>query len=209
MSNYFIPDSAMDTAYNPSRGLGGVYNNKSFSDIFPTAEEFAQAYENSGLAIPMNRISAEVVPTVFYLLMSRYRNNHPMSYDENRFKADLFSIIFAYGPSWEANLKIQKEFRDLIGTDELTDGSTTIANHANNPSTIPAPQFGLIGTIDDQNATKRKKPKIEAYAGLAGVLKTDITNQFLEKFRRLFRVIVEPDGNLVYTTTPEEQEILR
>lgn len=207
MSKLIIPD--MNVAYNPINGLGGVYNNRTFSQIFPSAIEFAEAYENSGLAITLNRISADIVPVLYYLLMAKYRNDCPMSYDENRFKADLFSIVFASGPSWEAQLRIQKEFRDLIGSDELTQGSITINNHSYNPSTEPSTDaFDALTTIDDQSATGRRKPKIEAYAGLVSVLKNDVSAQFIEKFKPLFRIFEEPDGNLYYTTTRKEQEIL-
>ena len=207
MSKLIIPD--MNVAYNPISGLGGVYNNRTFSDIFPSASQFAEEYENSGLAIEESRISANYVPVLYYLLMARYRNDHPMSYDENRFKADLFSIMFSFGPSWEANLRIQKEFRDLIGSDELIKGATTINNHSYNPSTAPSTDaFNALTTIDDQSATGRRKPKVEAYAGLVSVLKSDVSGAFLDKFKPLFRQFLEPDGNLYYTTTPEEQEIL-
>lgn len=209
MSNYFIPDGQCGQPYNPSCGLGAVYNNRTLSDIFPTAEDFAQCYEESGLAIEISRISTETIPLLYYLLMARFCNSHPKSSDENRFIQNLFSIVMMYGPTWEAKLRIQKEFRDLIGTDELLSGSTQINNHSFNPSTPPAiDAFSPLSTINDQTANKRLKPKIEAYSGLLSTLKSNITDEFLDKFDHLFTNMLEPDGNLVYTTTPEEQEIL-
>lgn len=209
MSNYFIPDGQCGLPYNPSCGLGGVYNTRLFSDIFPDAETFAQEYENSGLAVEASRISADYVPVVYYLLMSRFSNSHPKSSDETRFKQSLFGTILTYGPAWEAKLKIQKEFRDLFDSDELFTGSTQINNNSYNPSTAPSMDaFDPLTTVNSQTANRRVKPKIEAYSGLIAVIKNDITEPFLDKFDKLFRNFLNPDGNLVYITTKKEQEIL-
>lgn len=208
MSNYFIPDGC-GQPYNPACGIGGTYNTRIFSDIFPDAETFAQEYEDSGLAVEESRISPKYIPVVYYLLMSRFSNSHPKSSDENRFKQSLFGTILTYGPAWEAKLKIQKEFRDLFGSDELLTGSTQINNNSYNPSTAPSMDaFDPLTTVNSQTANRRVKPKIEAYSGLLAVIKNDITEPFLDKFDKLFRNFLEPDGNLYYTTTPEEQEIL-
>lgn len=203
MSNYFIPGTD-DMLYSEH-----AYNSRSLSDIFPTAELFEQRYEESGLAPDISRISSETVPVLYYLLMARFANSYPKSSDENRFIQSLYATIMMYGPTWEAKLRIQKEFRDLIGTEELLGGSTQINNHSFNPSTPPAVDaFSPLSTINDQTATKRLKPKIEAYSGLVSTLKSDITDAFLDKFDPLFRNMLSPDGANLYITTPEEQEIL-
>ena len=209
MSDYFIPDGHCDQPFNPACGIGGVYNNRTFSEIFPDAETFAEKYEDSGLKVEVSRISDEMVPILYYLMLSRWANSHPKSSDEGRFIMSLFGIVMMYGPSWEARLKVQKEFRDLIGTDELFTGATSINNHALNPGGAPTmEEFAPLSKINDQSATRRVKPKLEAYSGLMGMIKTDVSDQFLDKFDGLFRNMLEPDGNLYYTTTPEEQEIL-
>lgn len=209
MSNYLIPDGQCGQPYNPSCGLGGIYNNRTFSEIFPDAETFAQEYADSGLKVEISRISDDLIPVLYYLMISRWANSHPKSSDTNRFIMSLFGIVMMYGPSWEAKLKVQKEFRDLIGTDELFTGSTSINNHALNPGGAPTmDSFNPLNKINDQTANRRIKPKLEAYSGLMAMIKTDVTDQFLDKFDHLFRNMLEPDGNLYYTTTPEEQEIL-
>lgn len=206
MSNYYIPGGQ---SYDPSCGLGGIYNNRTFSEIFPDAETFADYYDMSGLKVEVSRISDEMVPVLYYLMLSRWANSHPKSSDEGRFIMSLFGIVMMYGPSWEARLKVQKEFRDLIGTDELFNGATSINNHALNPGGAPTMDaFDPLNKINDQTANRRIKPKLEAYSGLMAMIKTDVSDQFLDKFDGLFRNMLEPDGNLYYTTTPEEQEIL-
>lgn len=207
MSNFYIPGGC-DT-YNPKFGIGGVYNNRIFSEIFESAADFVEEYHKSGLNVPSSVVSDEYMTVLYYLLMSRFRNSVPKMNDENRFKGDLYATVFMYGPAWEAKLLIQKEFRDLIGSDELLHGATQINNHSFNPSTAPSNDtFAALSTVNDQTANRRQKPKIEAYSGLMGVLKNDVTDSFLNHFDKLFRNFLEPDGNLTYATTPEEEEIL-
>lgn len=188
-------------------GIGGNYYNRTFSDVYPTAADFINDYTNSELYDPDNSITKPAI--LYYLLYSRYGNSTIAAYDENRFRYNLYSIIFMYGPAWEAKLRIQKEFRDLIGSDELLQGATQINNHSYNPSAAPATDaFEALPTINDQTANRRRKPKIEAYSGLMAVLKNDVSAEFIDKFKHLFLTIVEPNAPLWYDTTPEEQEIL-
>lgn len=191
----------------PNQSPFGNFDNPTFADVFPSAADFTDDYRTSGLYDPDNTITK--IDILYYLLYSRYGNSVIASYDENRFRYNLYSIIFMYGPAWEARLRIQKEFRDLIGTDELFTGSTQIANHSYNPSTDPAADaFNPLSTINDQTANRRVKPKIEAYSNLMSVLKSDVSAEFVDKFKHLFLTIVEPNKPLWYATTPEEQETL-
>lgn len=207
MSNFYIPGGC-DT-YNPKCGIGGVYNNRIFSEIFESAAEFVEEYHNSGLTIASSVVSDEYMTVLYYLLMSRFRNSVPKMNDENRFKGDLYAIVFMYGPSWETKLKAQKNIRDLLESAELFDGTVAINNHSYNPSTPPSMNdFEPLSTVNDQTANKWKKSKLEGYAALMQVIKSDVTDAFLDKFDKLFRNFLEPDGNLTYATTPEEQEIL-
>lgn len=188
-------------------GIGGNYYNRTFGDIYETAADFVEDYTTSELYDPNNCISNPTI--LYYLLYSRYGNSTVAAYDENRFRYNLYSIIFMYGPAWEAKLRIQKEFRDLIGSDELFTGSTQINNHSFNPSAAPSTDtFAALPTINDQTANRRVKPKIEAYSGLMAVLKNDVSAEFIDKFKHLFLTIVEPNAPLWYGTTPEEEEIL-
>lgn len=202
MSNYYIPGGC--DIYNPACGYGGVYNNRFFSDIFPTVDLFLQSYLDSGLAVESNKISDEYTKVLYWLLMARYRNEVPASSDENRFKADLFGIMFEYGPTWETRIKAQSKIRDLLTSDELFDSSTAIFNTSLNPSTKPTEAFEPLKTINQQNANKWKKNKLEGYAALMDVMKTDVSEQFLDKFDRLFREFMLPDGNLIYKTSAED-----
>lgn len=192
----------------PNQSLFGNYENRTFSQIFESAEDFTKEYMASGIYEDAdNRI--EKINVLFYLLYSYYGNSVIASYDENRFKYNLFSIIYQYGPSWEAKLKAQKKIRDLLDSEELFTGTVSINNHSLNPSTPPSMDaFEPLATVNNQSAQKWKKSKLEGYAGLMAVLRNDVSAEFLERFRKLFLVIVQPNMPLWYNTTPEEQEIL-
>ena len=79
------------------------YRTPSFSDIFTTFQQFDDFYTSCGIETTIrNSVTAEGSNTLlnlYYLLMSRYGNDHPSSTDIDRFKLQCMSIIFEYGPA--------------------------------------------------------------------------------------------------------------
>ena len=176
--------------------LYGNFRTRTFSDIFGEFEKFEEIYNNNGIPTTLDSTSLK---TLYYLLYARYGNSHIASSDENQFKYKLFSTVFMYGPAWQKRLDIQKKLIEL-GDDEILVGATAIYNSANNPSSEPSTQTTEeLNFINQQNVTKYKKSKLEAYAVLEELIKTDVTEQFIGKFKKLFLVIVEPELPLWYT----------
>ena len=137
---------------------------------------------------------------LYGLLIARYSNSVIASSDINRFIANVAAIIFQYGPTWETRLRIQKNLRELSDED-LKKGSTDIYNHSYNPSNSPSTQTTEeLPTINEQTVTKRRKGPLDAYAYLWDLLDTDVTGQFLDKFKNLFLIIVQPEKPLLYVT---------
>lgn len=173
-----------DTLFN--NALYGNYRTRTFTDIYPSQEEFSEAYSSSGLA---GAISDTSVKTLYYLLYARYGNSHISSSDETRFQYDLYGIIFSYGPTWEKRLAVQKQLREL-DDDDLMYGAKAIYNTALNPSTGPTVNSdgtpAELNYINSQNTTNYKKSKLEAYSMLYGLLETDVTTEFINRFERLF-----------------------
>ena len=86
-------------------------------------------------------------------------------------------------------------------------GSKQIYNHAYNPSTAPTTDtLDEISYINDQNVTKSKKGILETYSFLYDMLETDVTGEFIDKFRKLFLVIVAPERPLWYITDTNSDE---
>ena len=174
--------------------------NVTFTDIYNNAEDFVNDYKTSGLYNNSNKITDDSAKTLYYLLYAKYGNSSIRNWDETQFKYKLFSTIFMYGPSWEKRLEVQAKLRALK-EEELTLGAKQIFNHAYNPST-PPPTDELI-TINEQNVTKNQRSKLDAYNLLLSLLETDVTNEFLNKFKPLFMQIGfdEPD---IFITEIEE-----
>lgn len=189
--------------FNPYPSLYGNFVNRTFADIFPTEEEFVEMYKTSGLYSENNHI--ENAGLLYYLLYARYGNSTIASYDENQFAYKLFSTIFMYGPTWEKRLEIQSKLRALQ-EDEIIKGSKRINNRSYNPSTAPTTDtLDELTTINEQFVDGWKKSKLEGYANLIALIDTDVTEEFIGKFKKLFIVVVEPNLPLWYETEEGEQ----
>jgi hypothetical protein len=111
-----------------------------------------------------------------------------------------------YGPAWQKRLDIQKKLMEL-SDDEIIKGATAIYNSALNPSQAPTTQtLEELNYINSQNTTKYKKSKLEAYAILNELIKTDVTEAFIGKFKKLFITILEPQKPLWYVTEGEQDD---
>lgn len=175
----------------------GNYRTKKFTDFYQTAQDFVNDYHLCGIP---STITDDTATTLFYLLYARYGNSHIINSDENQFKYKMFSIIFQYGPTWEKRLDIQNKLRNLT-EDELMYGTKAIYNTANNPGTEPSTgSLEELPYINSQNTTGYKKSKMDAYANLLALLDTDVTEDFIKKFGKLFITILEPREPLWYTT---------
>ena len=177
--------------------LYGSYRQKKFTDVYDSVEKFLADYNGVGLPTTISQGSAQ---TLYYLLYGRYGNDVIASSDINRFKYRLFGIIFQYGPTWEKRLEIQEKLRGLT-EDEILTGSRQIYNNAQNPSTEPSPDTtDELQYINEQNVTKNRRGKLDAYAMLMELLRSDVTNELLTKFKTLFLTVIEPEEPLYYVS---------
>ena len=177
----------------------GSYRTRTFANIF----ENAQTFRDSFAEFPVNSTISETnLDTIFYLLYARYGNSHVAYSDENQFKYAIYSTIWQYAPTWLKRLEVQEKLRALTDND-LVLGGKAIYNHSFNPSTAPSTStLEELTTINDQNTTNYKKSKMEGYATLLSLLETDVTEEFINKFKKLFLIVVAPDYPLLY-----EQEV--
>lgn len=181
--------------------LYGAYRTNTFADIYSDADSFKSDYNSIGLPVT---VSTEDINTLYYLLYANYGNSHIASSDLNRFKYQLFSIIWQYAPNWSRQVEIQKRLRELKEV-ELLQGSRQIYNHANNPSVEPTTDTTEeLEFINEQNVSKNKKGILEGYALLDSLLKKDVTQDFLNKFKKLFLTIVQPELPLLYEDINDE-----
>lgn len=185
--------------------LYGNYRQVKFTDIYPDATTFVNDYTSSDIP---TTISNNTATTLYYLLYSRYGNSVIASSDTNRFKYDLFATIFSYAPTWEKRLEIQEKLRDLTDDDIFT-GATQISNHAYNPGTAPSTNtLNELTAINEQVTQKGKRDKLTAYTELLRALWTDVTEQFLDKFQKLFLIILQPELPLWYVTEIDSDTVI-
>ena len=173
---------------------GTLYKNKrtrTFSQVWNNADDFSSEFNSCGLinsTIGFN-IEPQTVSTIYYLLYSRY---------------NLFSIMLQYAPTWERQLKLQKDLRNL--TDEqLQQGAISINNNAENPSNEPSTNSSdYLQYIDHQNVGIAKRSLLDAYSYLSDVLKKDYTEDFLSRFKKLFKTF--NDGLPLWYSDEEEED---
>lgn len=179
------------------------YDTKLFTEVWDTAGAFLSDYQSAGIPTTISTANAT---TLYYLLYAKYGNNPIANRDINQFKYKILSIVFEYGPTWEKRLAIQQSLRGL-SEEDLIKGSKAIYNSALNPSTAPTTgSLEELDYINAQNTTNYKKSKMEAYAQLWELLETDITSEFVGKFKICFKQFVRPERPLIYVTEIEDSD---
>lgn len=193
---------AMITNSNPY----GSYRTPTFSEVWEDAQSFTDAYRVS----PLNDTSIQNTRLfqLYYMLYARYGNSHIANLDENQFKYRVWTLIAQYMPTLLTRQQIQYNLRKLdLNSGDLFEGAKMIYNHSFNPSTAPSTDtLTELNTINDQNVTKNKRSKLDAYAYLDGLLRDDLWAEFINRFRKLFITIVQPNEPLLFANNEEVYE---
>lgn len=161
-----------------------------FGEVYNNVDDFYTDYTTMGIPTTITKTNLE---TLFFLLYAKYGNSHFANKDLVQSKLKIFSTIFKYGPTWEKKLSIQADIRALT-LDDLQEGAKQIVNHANNPNTAPSTSaLEELEFIDEQHQTNYKRNKIDAYNSLWSMLATDVTEEFLNRFRNIFQLVTDED----------------
>lgn len=172
-----------------------LYNTILFCQVWESAEEFKDDFINGPFA---GSISDDSCTKLFYLLYAKFGNSPIANNDVEQFKIKLQAVIFQFGPSWEKRLDIQSKLRNLT-EDELLLGAKSIHNHSFNPSDEPyTGSIGELPTVNDQNTSTMKRGKLEAYQTLWSLLISDVTGEFINKFKICFKQFVAPEHPVLY-----------
>jgi len=183
------------------------YSTVLFTDVWDNVETFKSDLADSPFAACISVSEPDNVSLVFYLLYARYGNNPIANRDVNQWKYKIFSIMFQYGPTWEKRLDIQSKLR-AISDEDLLKGSKAIYNHAFNPSTAPSTaSLDELTFINDQNTSHYKKSKMDAYMQLWELLRTDVTESFLNQFKKCFKIFVSSEKPVLFVTDNEDEII--
>ena len=168
-----------------------IKNQLTFVDVWSDYNSFLTDYESNPLKAPFEAArKADALQNTYYLLYANYGNNEIINRDVNQFKFKLFSIIMKYGAFWDKKLELQGKLMSL-SDDELRKGSKAIYNKAFNPNTEPTTStLEELEFINEQQTTNYQKSKPEAYMLLWDAMRTSATDDYLRKFRSLFRTFV-------------------
>ena len=187
----------------------GGFRTRTFSDLYPDAKTFTDGFNNSAFCItdsdvnPLEQLQS-YLPKIYYMLYAHYGNSHISFADENQFKYYLYTLLYQYGPVVMKEREIQEKLV-LMSEDELIKGGKAIYNHSYNPNTEPSTNtLEELLTINDQNTTNYKKSLLEGYATLQALLKRDVLDEFVHKFKKLFVKVLAPDYPLLYVTEETE-----
>lgn len=192
--------------------LYGMNRNNTFADVFGSPDEFYSyiAGENAIPDLALNKIlTKEKSSILFFLLYSKYGNSTFASSDQNRSIIRMLTMIWQYAPNWLKELDVQEKLRNLTES-EITEGSENLHNAAYNPSSIGqgTDVDRYLGHTNAQNVTKHTRAKLEGYAVLDSLLKEDVTETFLNRFKVLFLTIAEAELPLWYCTDEETEQII-
>ena len=184
------------------------YNTMTFSEVFPTYEEFKEQLEDTPFYTSefQSMMTEELLKINYMLFYNRYGNSPIANESVDQFKSKLFGTMWTYGPNWCQKIKIQDKLRSL-GVEDNSDiykGSSAIYNHALNPETAPSTDtLEEITYINDQNTTKYKRSRLEGLAQLMDLLSDSFTDDYINKFRKLFKTFVNPE-RIIYVGVEEE-----
>lgn len=136
--------------------------------------------------------------TLYYLLWARYASSHIRSDYPQQWKMKLMMTVFEYGPTWSKRLEIQEKVRNM-SDDEIQKGTITTYNTAMNPDGAPTTEtWDTLQGINSQNKNLYQRGKLDSYAYIDQILKTDVTREFVEKFKKFFDIMASPGMKLDY-----------
>ena len=181
-----------------------MYNTKTFTQIFPTFQSFKNTFDNDFGRYAKDCITENSLIALYWLLYSRYGESPIVNLSENIFKSKIVATTFQKGPTWERRLKLQQDLRELSEAD-LLKGARTLLNRALHPETEPGTNTDEeLDYLNQQDVSKLTRSKLDAYSFLQDVLKTDVTEEFLESYRKLFSRFVSPTNTRIYVNDIEE-----
>ena len=183
-------------------GMFPQMRHKHFSQFWGTdVEAFVEEAKTNGIPL---LISEDTTRTTYWILLAEFANSTIANDDEEQFKGRLFLTIFKYAPTWEKRLDVQAKIRAMT-EDEILRGSKQVINKADHPGTLPSTaSLDELQMISEQTAVTNRRDKLTGYNNLMALLETDVTANFVDKFRPLFMKCVAPEFPLLYENEKEE-----
>lgn len=168
--------------------------NKTFSEVWTSATDLRSTYDNF-FSLSSHPLDGFDWAVFYYLCAGRWGNTEIIVPDSalSRWETRFCSIVFQFGPTWAKQLQIQEKLRSLSDED-LLKGSLMVSTNALNPAEKPSGMFDAldmpkVDTIQQQATSQSRRSKLDAYAALSSLLRTDVTESFLIRFDSLFKSV--------------------
>lgn len=173
-------------------------DNKTFSEVYADSDALQKDFESRGFET--SGFPSDFPWALFYsLIYGRHGNATIISPDDYlaAWETRFCSILWQFGPYWMREVAIQQSLREL-SEEDLLKGSLVVSSNALNPAAKPTETFEnmdvpKVDTIQQQATSQSRRSKMDAYAALSQLLRTDVTESFLRRFDALFRNIYPND----------------
>lgn len=173
--------------------------NKTLKDIWTSPLNFWENFSETLLGReispqppldPQEEYNPEITPKevqkYFFMLYARYKNSTIIGEDEDQWKDRFYLTFYEFAPSYKQKYSIQQKLRTMTEED-MVKGAMQKTQHGYNPSTDVNPDPDTaITTVNDQNLLRYTKGKLNGYNELLALLKNDVTEQFVNRFKNLF-----------------------
>lgn len=179
-------------------------SNVIFTDIWEEPSEMITDFRNSYLNKAL--FTDASLGILFTQLYAKHGSDHIRYSDAEQWKYAVFSIIYNEGMRWQVS-RLKQDELEALTEDEILYGGKVVNNATQNPSTSDQDMADTEGlpTIDVQNASINVMNKVVAFTGYLNSLK-DVTTEFINKFDKLFSVVVTNPGRVMYVTEEEDEE---
>ena len=178
-----------------------MYNTKTFNEIFENAADFKANYDLYQAAAGLLNLMDETDCAITWQLLSaKYGNNPIANWSEDQFKMKIWQTMFQYGPTWVKKLDVQQILRGLTPA-QIAQGDFNVYNTALAPDSAVDPD--PTPYINQQNTSKRTKSTLGAYNELLMLLDTDVTEEYISKFKKLFLTVLDT-RDYIYVTEGDE-----
>lgn len=172
-------------------------NTPTLGQCYPTYEDFKDSFDTLQLNyIPFKNES--FLRHIYIVLMGEYMTSPIKSYSPEQFEIKLMTIVADRGPEYERLLDIQKDLLSM-SPEDLSLAQEAIYNTALNPAKSLTKDDEIIRTVNQQNTTRQKRGKLNAYAALTELMDSNITKRFLKYFDHLFKTVLTGTEVLYFT----------
>ena len=186
-----MPDSGSMELFAPE------YMHATYDSIFPDSATFISRIRATGLITDI-LITDAFLGRLFLMLYAKHGTDAIKSSNPPQWVFKVALTTESFAPAFLKREDIQKKLRAL-SDDDMREGYKNIFNHAINPSTTPSTDStNELPYISDQNVNKGKKSKIDAYASLWDILRTDVVEEFLKHYDKLFSAVATTTNRVVY-----------